>query len=378
MVVEFGFVPKSNRIYYTQRSNPPFLTLMAYNFILKTSDYDWLQKNIEYLEFELTFWIKNRSIVIEKDKKLHTMFRYSVNCFTPRPESYKSDMELAEELDGKDRKKFFKEINSASESGWDISSRWLNDGDVLDVNVSRVIPVDLNSYLYKNFVCISKLFNMLGNNSKSIVWRKKAKKLHLAIRKILWNETEGIWFDYDLELNRSRSQFYLSNFTPLWAGAFPTRLRYEYGYYASLYIDKYDLIGKYKGCIPDSLQESFQLYDFPNSHTHLLVMVIEGLKSSLHLGAIKKSNVILVNWMDVVMSCWAETNSIFDTYNVKEFGQHTSYTEWSEDHTVTIGAFLSVLDSYYTISERFISNESFGRRLNALCFIFNFIAYVVK
>jgi alpha,alpha-trehalase len=42
-----------------------------------------------------------------------------------------------------------------------------------------------------------------------------------AIYKVLWNNDQGAWFDYDLRLKKQRLNFYPSNVSPLWAECYP-------------------------------------------------------------------------------------------------------------------------------------------------------------
>ena len=48
----------------------------------------------------------------------------------------------------------------------------------------------------------------------------KAKDIKNAIKTILWDEKEKMWFDYDLEHNKQRKYFYPSNLFPLWAESY--------------------------------------------------------------------------------------------------------------------------------------------------------------
>lgn len=41
-----------------------------------------------------------------------------------------------------------------------------------------------------------------------------------ALKDVLWDEGKGAWFDYDLENDKKKLEFYPSNFAPLWAGCF--------------------------------------------------------------------------------------------------------------------------------------------------------------
>ena len=67
MVETYGLVPNGGRIYYTKRSQPPFLTLMMKEYMTKTVETDFLRRNLPLLEKELDFWVEQRSIVVEKD-----------------------------------------------------------------------------------------------------------------------------------------------------------------------------------------------------------------------------------------------------------------------------------------------------------------------
>ena len=42
-----------------------------------------------------------------------------------------------------------------------------------------------------------------------------------AIYKVLWNNDEGAWFDYDVVNKKQRLNFYPSNLAPLWAECYP-------------------------------------------------------------------------------------------------------------------------------------------------------------
>ena len=67
MVETYGLVPNGGRIYYTKRSQPPFLTLMMKEYMTKTVETDFLRRNLPLLEKELDFWVEQRSIVVEKN-----------------------------------------------------------------------------------------------------------------------------------------------------------------------------------------------------------------------------------------------------------------------------------------------------------------------
>ena len=67
MVDTYGLVPNGGRIYYTKRSQPPFLTLMMREYMNKTAENDFLRQYLPTLEKEINFWEDKRSLTIERN-----------------------------------------------------------------------------------------------------------------------------------------------------------------------------------------------------------------------------------------------------------------------------------------------------------------------
>lgn len=64
----------------------------------------------------------------------------------------REDVATAAQLGGSEEEQglLYRDIASAAESGWDFSSRWLADGHTLaSIQTTRVIPADLNAFLFK-------------------------------------------------------------------------------------------------------------------------------------------------------------------------------------------------------------------------------------
>ena len=165
-----GYVPNGGRVYYT-RSQPPLLAAMVDACMVSSEDKEWAISKVELLEKEWNYWEREHSIVVEGKK----MFRYYCKEATPRPESYREDFTLVENLDPKEQEKVWRELRTGAESGWDYSSRWFNqagDGtDLKETRISSIVPVDLNSFLVKSAEVIEKIHRMtqeliVKNNTK--------------------------------------------------------------------------------------------------------------------------------------------------------------------------------------------------------------------
>jgi len=88
MVETFGHVPNGGRIYYSRRSQPPFLIQMVKIYFETTRDLEFLKENIDILENELMYWITNHTVEVEKKGKNYTLAIYKDSTTGPRPESY--------------------------------------------------------------------------------------------------------------------------------------------------------------------------------------------------------------------------------------------------------------------------------------------------
>jgi alpha,alpha-trehalase len=162
LVDQLGYIPNGNRTYFTGRSQPPFYSSMV-NLLSKakagitgSKEEEVLIKYLPQLEKEYSFWMRgvsqlhpgnisvNRVALMPDGSVLN---HYWDDSDSPRPESYREDVELAKNV--KDKKSLFRNIRAACESGWDFSSRWFKrEGDFTSIHTAEIIPVDLNCLLY--------------------------------------------------------------------------------------------------------------------------------------------------------------------------------------------------------------------------------------
>ena len=118
-----------------------------------------------------------------------------------------------------EKKKLYWELKTGAESGWDYSSRWFSNKNTTqkdtieslkDIKPRSIIPVDLNSILATNARIISMYYqDYLKDKEKSLEYKSIADNLKDSIENVLWNEEEGIWFDYDLNEGHHKMQFSL-------------------------------------------------------------------------------------------------------------------------------------------------------------------------
>ena len=118
-----------------------------------------------------------------------------------------------------EKKKLYWELKTGAESGWDYSSRWFSNKNntkkdtiesLKDIKPRSIIPVDLNSILATNARIISQYYqDYFSDKERGSKYKDIADNLKDSIENVLWNDEEGIWFDYDLNEGHQRRQFSL-------------------------------------------------------------------------------------------------------------------------------------------------------------------------
>ncbi|XP_077985420.1 trehalase-like isoform X2 [Glandiceps talaboti] len=273
-VNEIGFVPNGGRIYYTRRSQPALLIPMVGRYLDATDNFDYVSTILPALEKEYQFWMDNRTVTIDT----HTLNQYNVWMGMPRPESYREDIETASGVTDPDEKaKLYSHIASAAESGWDFSSRWF-EGKTLDtIRTTDIVPVDLNSMLCMSERILSELFEREGDTGKAQYYSDALDRRREALKNVLWDETKGAWFDYDLTTSALRTEnFYLASVAPLWAGCYDNSSKEQK---ILDYLKDEDVLNYYCG-VPTSTTESGEQWDYPNAWPPLQEMIITGLAQS--------------------------------------------------------------------------------------------------
>eukprot|EP01125_Pyxidicula_operculata_P017615 TRINITY_DN6189_c0_g1_i1.p1 TRINITY_DN6189_c0_g1~~TRINITY_DN6189_c0_g1_i1.p1 ORF type:complete len:562 (-),score=130.10 TRINITY_DN6189_c0_g1_i1:147-1832(-) len=283
MISQYGFVPNGARIYYLTRSQPPLFSEMVYTYFVNTLDKDLVAEVLPYLDQEYMYW-KNKSTVTvtvtDKDgsPQLYEVNRYYAEVDEPRPESYNEDKNNSKGMSSKEAIKFFSNIVAAAESGMDFSSRWFsNSNDITTISTTDVIPVELNSILYKmesNLAYFHSLFQPGTIPPPPVDYVKAMKDRKVAIKAVLWNETTQQWHDYHLGTQSQVSSLYPTNFHPLWSGAYDESDVHLKQQIINALIDS-DLIQS--GGILTTTLDSGQQWDSPNAWSPLQSFIIFGL-----------------------------------------------------------------------------------------------------
>jgi alpha,alpha-trehalase len=234
-VKNYGKILNANRTYYLNRSQPPFLTQMVWGVYEKTHDKKWLEDALPAILKCYELWATPPHLITETG-----LARYWDFGEGPAPEVLSDerdaqgrshyelvkdyfktheihDYDLAQYYDKQTDQLtplFYKGDRSMRESGFDPSNRF----GPFNIDIIHYNPVCLNTLLYLMEQQTAQILDELGKTNESGAWRKHAQERAERINKLMWDDKDGLYFDYDFVNKRVRHYPFLTTFYPLWAG----------------------------------------------------------------------------------------------------------------------------------------------------------------
>jgi alpha,alpha-trehalase len=161
---------------------------------------------------------------------------------------------------------YYKGDRSMRESGFDVSFRFGPFGSA----THHYAPVCLNSLLYKTEKDLEQISLWLGHSEDAKKWNKRAEERKKLITHYLWNEEQGLFFDFNFQTKRMSKYRYASTFYPLWAGlATPAQAKAVVSNLKSL---------ERPGGLPMSTEETGAQWDLPYGWGNIEMVAIDGLR----------------------------------------------------------------------------------------------------
>ncbi len=299
LVDRLGFVPNSNRLDMTNRSQPPYLCMMVQDIYDKTRNKEWLKTAYPLISKEYDFWITKRNTTYGLSRHHHDAtpeyladfyehlkkVRLPLNATTAEEKISIAGHRLAE-----------------AEAGYDFTPRF--EGRCADF-----IPVDLNSNLFLYEVTMSGFAGIL-ENGESALWADRAAARKKRIDALLWNEARGLYLDYDMKNERPSAVTSFATFQPLWAGCASMDqakrvqehlIQYEFGY----------------GVVPcePATHDFIYQWDYPNSWPPHALILAEALSK---YNFEKDARRIRSKYVNTVNTVYNSTGTLWEKYNAVE------------------------------------------------------------
>jgi len=343
LIRKIGYIPTANRTYFLTRSQPPLFSHMVRLLAEKRGRRMYVQY-LPYLLAEYRFWMRgskeltggkiaSRRVVKMPDGSI--LNRYYDSKSTPRPESYREDVEIATGAHDRVPSRVYLDIRAAAESGWDFSSRWFRDpNDMSTIHTTDIIPVDLNCLLYDLERTIAHAYKILRQGVLSKRYETKAQRRAEAIRTYCWSEHQGYFFDYDFMAKDRTESWHLGAAFTLFTGvATPEE--------AARTAETLERDFLKNGGLATTLVATGQQWDAPNGWAPLQWAAYKGLRNYGHNDLARK---IKERWIESTLGLYDSHAKLVEKYNVEKPGEHAGGGEYElqDGFGWTNGVFLAM------------------------------------
>ena len=321
-IENYGRILNANRTYYLSRSQPPFLTQMILNVYRARPDRDWLRGTVPAIEKYYRFWTSEPHLTKETG-----LSRYYDLGEGPAPEVL-SDERDAQGRTHYDRVKefyrthevtdydvgqyydkekdqltplFYKGDRSMRESGFDPSNRF----GPFNIDIIHYNPVCLNSLLYLMETDTAEIMKTLGRPREARRWLARAEARRRSVNRLMWDEKDGLYYDYDFARGAVRRYPFATTFYPLWVGIADRRQ-------AARLVSNLRLLER-AGGLQTSTNASGSQWDAPFGWAPLQMIAVEGLR---RYGYQEEADRITANFLSTVLKEFIQYKTIVEKYDV--------------------------------------------------------------
>ena len=318
----YGKILNANRSYYLSRSQPPFLTQMILNVYRKERNIAWLRSTVPAIEKYYRFWVEDPHLTKETG-----LSRYYDLGDGPAPEVlsgerdeqgrdhydlvkefYRTqdvkDYDLGQYYD-KDKDQltdlFYKGDRTMRESGFDPSNRF----GPFNIDIIHYDPVCLNSLLYLMETDTAEILRILGRAQQAEIWKNRAEDRKQKINQLMWDERDGLYYDYNFAEKELRRYPFVTTFYPLWVGIADQKQ-------AARLVANLKLFERPGGLLT-STNVSGSQWDAPYGWAPTEMLAIEGLR---RYGYDKEADRITANFLSTILKEFIQHNTIVEKYDV--------------------------------------------------------------
>ncbi|WP_442589404.1 alpha,alpha-trehalase TreA [Pedobacter sp. AW31-3R] len=307
LIDQYGHIPNGNRNYYLSRSQPPFFSLMV-DLLKETQGEEVYLSYLPALEKEYAYWMDKSAPTkhVVKMSDGSQLNRYYDQLNTPRQESYKEDVLIAQEQ-GNNNPEIYRDIRSAAESGWDFSSRWFRDpAQLKTIQTTQIVPVDLNCLLYHLELTLEKCYALKKDIPKERLYKSLALKRRNSIQKYFWSPKQGFYTDYNISTKKLSPQLSLAGTFPLFFNIADIKQAKAVGTLLKKQFLK-------PGGLITTLQNYHQQWDAPNGWAPLQYIAIKGMENYGYKEAAKD---FASRWVALNAAVYKRTGKLMEKYNV--------------------------------------------------------------
>lgn len=302
-----GHIPNGTRTYYLGRSQPPLYHMMV--ALLGEDRPEIAARRLSAMKREHAWWMAGadalepghcsaRAVRLADGSLLN---RYWDPRNTPRDESWREDVATAA-ASGRAPGDVYRDLRAGAESGWDFSSRWLGGAGLASIRTTKIVPVDLNAFLFGLESAIAA-----SDSADAASYAARAAQRREAMQRLLWYPQGGHFCDYNIERGATRPALTAAALAPLLVGV-ATQAQ------ADSTADATERALLAPGGLRTTLVATGEQWDRPNGWAPLQWIAAAGLERYGHAALARD---IARRWVDTVGAMFDRTGLLFEKYDVE-------------------------------------------------------------
>jgi alpha,alpha-trehalase len=268
--------------------------------------------------------MKKRSITLD-DGTILNRYYDDLND-KPRPEAFLEDTKTAHKANTTN---IYAHLHAAAESGWDFSSRWMEDEtDLSTIMTANILPVDLNSLLYHLELALGKTI--------------EAERRRQAIQKYMWSNDLKFFTDYNFIQKKQTNRLTLAGVFPLWLNvATMDQAKHVAHQIESLFLCD-------GGVVTTLSKHSTQQWDSPNGWAPLQYVAYRALLQTQGYETLART--LRQRWMSLNERVFKETGKMMEKYDVVNINKPAGGGEYltQDGFGWTNGVYLEMLHDQQT------------------------------
>jgi alpha,alpha-trehalase len=266
----------------------------------------------------------------------------------PRPEAYFEDTETANKTNNPN---IYAHIRAAAESGWDFSSRWMEDEkDLSTIITANILPVDLNCLLYHLELTLGK--------------QNEAERRRQSIQKYMWSSDLQFFTDYNYIQKKPTNRLTLAALYPLWLDV-STKDQAEQ---VARQVER--LFLRDGGVVTTVSNQSTQQWDSPNGWAPLQFITYRALLKTSGYESLART--IRQRWMNLNERVFKDTGKMMEKYDVVNINKPAGGGEYETQDGFgwTNGVYLEMLHDEQPTSNSMKYRLNFVQMSFFICFYF--------
>jgi len=303
LVEKYGKMPNGNRTYYTNRSQPPYLSMMVASIYKKTSDKVWLKKAYGTLLKEYFFWMTQRISPVGLNHYSSSADNKLIKEFIVTG-SKRLGTDFTKKGLNKDQLTVLgRHLVAECESGWDFNPRF-------ESRCESFCPIDLNSNLYLYEINFAYFTQELGVKDSSEIWLEKAAHRKKLLKNYCYNKTDNLYYDYDYVNNKQSTVISAAIFSLMYAKV----VSEDDAKFLVKSLQKIEFEHGLSACEDKDYHYQYQ-WSFPNSWPPLQYLAVIGLNNYNYKS---DANRIAKKYVTMVANTYKTTGHLWEKYNVRK------------------------------------------------------------